>query len=137
MTAATDPERELLQAALRGNAAAAANLTRSLSDLVWTVCLHVSQDKPSAEAAFRDVMTALKADNFARLKGFDGRARFRVYAVLVVRDLETTVLVGVLGFRRRRLRHAFAQAGIALRERWAWSVPVSSLYRRSERRHLS
>ena len=55
---------------------------------------------------------------------------------LVVRDRETTVLVGVLGFRRHMLRRAFAQAGIAVRERWAWSVPVSSLYRRSERRHL-
>jgi DNA-directed RNA polymerase specialized sigma24 family protein len=96
VTAATDPERELLQAALRGNAAAAANLTRSLSDLVWTACLHVSQDKPSAEAAFRDVMTALKADNFARLKGFDGRARFRVYAVLVVRDLLTERVIKLL-----------------------------------------
>jgi RNA polymerase primary sigma factor len=96
VTAATDPERELLQAALRGNAAAAANLTRSLSDLVWTACLHVSQDKPAAEAAFRDVMTALKADNFARLKGFDGRARFRVYAVLVVRDLLTERVIKLL-----------------------------------------
>ena len=50
---------------------------------------------------------------------------------LVVRDRETTVLVGVLGFPRHKLRRAFAQAGIALRERWAWSVPVSSLYHRS------
>lgn len=96
MTAATDPERELLQAALRGDAAAAANLTRSLADLVWTACLRVSQDKPAAEAAFRDVMTALRADNFARLKGFDGRARFRVYATLVVRDLLTERVIRLL-----------------------------------------
>jgi hypothetical protein len=37
---------------------------------------------------------------------------------LVVLGRETTVLVGVLGFGRRRLRRAFAQAGIAPRERW-------------------
>ena len=87
MTAPTDPERELLQAALRGDAAASASLTRALADLVWSACLRVSQDKPQAEAAFRDVMAAVGANNFARLKGFDGRARFRVYATLVVRDL--------------------------------------------------
>lgn len=49
---------------------------------------------------------------------------------VVVRDRQTTGLVGVVGFRRHRLRRAFAQAGIAVRERWAWSIPVSSLYRR-------
>lgn len=89
MTAATDPERELLQAALTGDASAATNLTRALADLVWTACLRVSPDKGEAEVAFRDVMTALRAENFARLKGFDGRARFRVYAALVLRDLLT------------------------------------------------
>jgi RNA polymerase primary sigma factor len=96
VTAATDPERELLEAALRGDAAAAANLTRALADLVWTACLHVSQDKAAAEAAFRDVKTVLRADRFARLKGFDGRARFRVYAALVVRDLLTERVIRLL-----------------------------------------
>jgi RNA polymerase primary sigma factor len=87
VTAPTDPERELLQAALRGDAVASASLTRALADLVWTASSRVSPDKPQSEAAFRDVMTALRENNFARLKGFDGRARFRVYATLVVRDL--------------------------------------------------
>ena len=96
MTAPTDPERELLQAALRGDAAAAASLTRALADLVWSACLRVSQDKPDAEAGFRDVMTALRANNFARLRGFDGRARFRIYAALVVRDLLTERVLKLL-----------------------------------------
>jgi len=96
VTAPTDPERELLAAALRGDAAAAANLTRALADLVWSACLRVSQDKQDAEAAFRDVMTALRANNFARLKGFDGRARFRIYAALVVRDLLTERVLKLL-----------------------------------------
>lgn len=96
MTAPTDPERELLAAALRGDALATANLARALADLVWSACLRVSQDKPDAEAAFRDVMTALRANNFARLKGFDGRARFRIYAALVVRDLLTERVLKLL-----------------------------------------
>ena len=73
-----------------------AGLTRSLADLVWNACLHISQDKPDTEAAFRDVITALRANNFARLKGFDGRARFRIYATLVVRDLLTERVMKLL-----------------------------------------
>jgi RNA polymerase primary sigma factor len=87
VTAHADPERELLGAALRGDAAAAADLTRAVADLVWTACLRVSRGKGETEAAFREVMGALRADGFARLRGFDGRARLRVYTALVVRDL--------------------------------------------------
>ena len=51
---------------------------------------------------------------------------------VVVHDGKTTVLVGVFWFRRNALRRSLARAGIAVRERWAWSIPISSLYRRSE-----
>ena len=96
MTAHADPERELLGAALRGDAGAAATLTRAVADLVWTACLRVTQDRTETEAAFRDVMASLRADGFARLKGFDGRARVRVYTTLVVRDLLSERVVKLL-----------------------------------------
>ncbi len=96
MTAHADPERELLGVALRGDTGAAATLTRALADLVWTACLRVTQDRAETEAAFRDVMAALRADGFARLKGFDGRARVRVYTALVVRDLLSERVVKLL-----------------------------------------
>jgi RNA polymerase primary sigma factor len=96
VTAYSDPERELLGAALRGDAGAAATLTRALADLVWTACLRVTRDGAETEAAFRDVMAALRADGFARLKGFDGRARVRVYTMLVVRDLLSERVVKLL-----------------------------------------
>jgi RNA polymerase primary sigma factor len=96
VTAPTDPERELLQAALRSDASAAANLTRALADLVWSACLRLSPDRTAAEAAFGDVMSALRADGFARLKGFDGRARLHVYAALAVRDLLSERVVKML-----------------------------------------
>lgn len=96
MTAAADPERELLGAARKGDAAAAATLTRAIADLVWTACLRVTHDRAETEAAFRDVTAALRADGFARLKGFDGRARVRVYATLVVRDLLSERVVKLL-----------------------------------------
>jgi RNA polymerase primary sigma factor len=96
VTAHADPERELIGAALRGDADAAATLTRSIADLVWTACLRVTRDRAETEAVFRDVMTALRADRFARLKGFDGRARVRVYTALVVRDLLSERVVKLL-----------------------------------------
>ena len=96
MTAHADPERELLGAALRGDAAAAATLTRSIADVVWTACLRVTRDRAETESAFREVMAALRANSFARLKGFDGRARLRVYAALVVRDLLSERVVKLL-----------------------------------------
>lgn len=96
MTVRTDPERELLEAAFREDAAAAANLMRALADLAWTACTCVTRNGAETEAAFREVMTALRADGFARLKGFDGRARVRVYAVLVVRDLLSERVVKLL-----------------------------------------
>jgi RNA polymerase primary sigma factor len=96
VTAHADPERELLGAAFRGDAGAADALTRALADLVWAACLRVTQDRAETEAAFRDVMAALRANNFARLNGFDGRARLRVYTTLVVRDLLSERVVKLL-----------------------------------------
>lgn len=87
MTARSDPDQEMLQAALRGDAGAAAALLRAAADLVWSGCVHVTRARAETEEAFRDVMTGLRADGFARLKGYDGRARLRVYIALVVRDL--------------------------------------------------
>jgi RNA polymerase primary sigma factor len=82
-----DPDKALLGAALRGAAGAAEALGRALADLVWTACGRVTCDAADAQAAFREVMAALAADKFARLKDYDGRARVRVYVALVVRDL--------------------------------------------------
>lgn len=92
----TDPERAVLEAALRGDPAAATDLTRALADLAWTACLRVTRDRTATETAFREVMSALRADGFSRLKGFDGRARVRVYAALVVRDLLSERVVKLL-----------------------------------------
>lgn len=87
VSAPSDPDREHLVAALRGDRGAANALTRAMADLVWTACVRVTAPGADAEAAFRDVMATLCADGFARLKGYDGRARVRVYVALAVRDV--------------------------------------------------
>jgi RNA polymerase primary sigma factor len=87
VTAPLDPDKALLAAALRGAAGAAEALCRSLADPVWTACCRVTRDQAGADAAFREVMAALAADGFSRLKDYDGRSLVKVYAALVVRDL--------------------------------------------------
>jgi RNA polymerase primary sigma factor len=82
-----DPDKALLLAAWRGGPEAVEALVRSLADLVWTACRRVTRDETDAQLAFREVMAALAADGFARLKVHDGRARVRVFVALVVRDL--------------------------------------------------
>ncbi len=74
-------------ACLRGDAKAAEALSRSLGDLVWTACRRVTRSKTETEEAFLHALEALQANGFARLRGYDGRARVRVYAALVVREL--------------------------------------------------
>jgi len=82
-----EPDRELVAAALRGDAVAAMALTRAIADQVWTACHHVTPSRAETKAAFREVMGLVRADRFARLAGADGRAPLTVHVALVVRDL--------------------------------------------------
>lgn len=107
MKAPGDSDEVLLGAALHGDAQAATALTRMAADLVWTACMRVTCDRVEAEAAFRDVMTSLRADDFARLKGYDGRARLQVYLTLVVRDLLSERVVKLLALDADRGWRAF------------------------------
>jgi RNA polymerase primary sigma factor len=52
-------------------------------------------------------MSALCADRFVRLKGYDGRARARVYIAIVVRDLLCERVVKLLAFDADRGWRAF------------------------------
>ncbi len=83
------------------------SLTRAAADLAWTACIRVCPGGAEAEAAFRDVMAALRADAFARLKGFDGRSRLAVYMTLVVRDLLSERLIKLLALDADRGWRAF------------------------------
>lgn len=107
MTAPPEPDRALLAAALRGDPASAEGLLRSLADLVWTACRRVTRSKPDAEAAFLEVVSSLRANDFARLKGYDGRARVKVYAMLVVRDLLSERTIKLLAIDAERGWRAF------------------------------
>jgi RNA polymerase primary sigma factor len=96
VTASYDPDREVLAAALRGEGAATDALTRLAADIAWTACQRVTPGGKDAGDAFRNVMSALRASGFARLKGFDGRARVRIYVELIVRDLLSERVIKLL-----------------------------------------
>jgi RNA polymerase primary sigma factor len=105
VTTATNPQ--LLKAALRGDAEAAEALVRSIADLVWTACLRVTQGSEDTEEVFREVMSALRADDFGRFKSYDGRTHLRIYVALVVRDLLSERVIKLLALGAGRGWRAF------------------------------
>jgi len=55
--------------------------------VLWSVVQKFEPPGADAEAAFLQVVEALKADRYARLRAFDGRARLSTYLALVARDV--------------------------------------------------
>src|SRR5262245_11526890 len=80
-------ERSLVNAVLSGEAAAATRFLEHTSKSLWSIVARLEGDGADGEAAFLHVITSLEADGYARLKGFDGRARLSTYLSLVARDI--------------------------------------------------
>jgi RNA polymerase primary sigma factor len=55
--------------------------------VLWSVVQKLEPPGADAEAAFLQIVEALKADRYARLRAFDGRARLSTYLALVARDV--------------------------------------------------
>ena len=82
-------------------------MTRTAADLVWTACLRARKAAPRPRRRSATSSAASGADDFARLKGYDGRARLRVYVTLVVRDLLAERVVKLLALDADRGWRAF------------------------------
>src|SRR5215510_655170 len=80
-------ERLLVNAMLAGEAAAASRFLERMGDTLWAIVVKLEGAGAQGEAAFRHVVAALQADGYARLKGFDGRARLSTYLSLITRDV--------------------------------------------------
>src|SRR5215510_13287431 len=87
VSSSSQSERTLVNAALSGEAAAASNFVERMSGTLWSAVAKLEGDGPEGEAAFLHVIASLKADDYARLKEFDGRARLPTYLSLVARDI--------------------------------------------------
>lgn len=110
-----------LRAALAGDSTAGAEFLRRISGIVWTSCTILAGDGTDAHAAFADVLAALQADGFARLRSYSGRGRVETYVSVVVRDL--------LAVRVLKLLHEDKERGWKAFERF-FSADLQRLVRR-------
>ena len=77
-------ERALVNAVLFGEAGAANHFLEHVSTALWSIVVKLAGDGADGEAAFLHIVASLKADDYARLRGFDGRSRLTTYLSLVV-----------------------------------------------------
>jgi RNA polymerase primary sigma factor len=54
---------------------------------MWSAVVKLEGEGAAGEAAFLEVIEGLKADGYARLAAFDGRARLSTYLAIVARDV--------------------------------------------------
>ena len=87
-------ERSLVTAVLSGDAGAAGRFLEHVSTTLWSIVVKLAGDGADGEAAFLHIVTSLKADDYARLRGFDGRSRLTTYLSLVARDVLADQLAG-------------------------------------------
>src|SRR5512138_92767 len=87
-------ERALVNAVLSGEAGAAQKFLEHVSTALWSIVVKLAGDGADGEAAFLRIVASLKADDYARLRGFDGRSRLTTYLSLVVRDILADQLAG-------------------------------------------
>jgi RNA polymerase primary sigma factor len=87
-------ERALVNAVLSGEAGAAPKFLEHVSTALWSIVVKLAGDGTDGEAAFLHIVALLKADDYARLRGFDGRSRLTTYLSLVVRDILADQLAG-------------------------------------------
>jgi RNA polymerase sigma factor (sigma-70 family) len=80
-------DRGRLEAAAAGNPRDVAAFLTAISGVVWSVCRLVSEQEAEARDIFLEVIAALSANRFARLKAHDGRATLETVIALSVREL--------------------------------------------------
>jgi RNA polymerase primary sigma factor len=80
-------ELALVKAVVAGDAGAAQQFLQAVSDTLWSAVVKLEGEGAESEAAFLDVVDALKAGGYERLKMFDGRSRLSVYLAISVRDI--------------------------------------------------
>lgn len=79
----TSEDRRLVLAVLSREPQAWDRFVRRVADTVWTSCSVLCRDE---RQAFSEVMEALSADGFRRLRPYDGSSRIETYVALVARE---------------------------------------------------
>ena len=87
-------EQALVNAVLSGEAGAAGRFLEHVSTTLWSIVVKLAGNGADGEAAFLHIVASLKADDYARLRGFNGRSRLATYLSLVTRDVLADQLAG-------------------------------------------
>jgi RNA polymerase primary sigma factor len=77
----------LVRAVLARDGSATESFLRRIGDVVWQVSRLLTGDEANARHAFTHVLAGLRADQFARLRNYDGRSRLETYVAAAARDL--------------------------------------------------
>lgn len=80
-------ELALVKAVVAGDSGAAQQLLDAFSATLWSAVVKLEGEGADGEAAFLDVIDALKTGGYDRLKAFDGRSRLATYLTITVRDI--------------------------------------------------
>ncbi len=80
-------ELQLVAGVKAGQPAAVRQFLDLAGAAIWPVVLALVGEGPAAEGAFLSVLAALKANDFVRLSGYDGRSRLSTFLTLVTRDV--------------------------------------------------
>jgi RNA polymerase sigma factor (sigma-70 family) len=82
-----DSARARLSAVYAGEADAVAEFVREIAPTVWGCCSYAAEGEAEAREIFLDMMGRLRANNFALVGDFDGRASLESFIALNVREL--------------------------------------------------
>jgi RNA polymerase primary sigma factor len=99
-------EITLVAGVLAGNARAGARFIKLAGPILWSVVRRFEAG-PGAESAFLEIIDALKANGYARLRPFDGRGRLSTYLALVARDVLAARLANRLAAEPQAAWRAF------------------------------
>ena len=83
----TAQDRDLVRSVLEAKPQAWDRLVRRIANTVWAACRLLSRDDAEARAAFSDVVEALRADGFRRLRAYNGSSRIETFVALVAREV--------------------------------------------------
>ena len=96
MTLNTAEDRALVRDVLQGRAKAWELLVKRIADTLWTAIRLLTPDDTEARAAFGEVIDGLRADDFRRLRPYDGSSRIETFAALLTRDMLAERLMRLL-----------------------------------------
>jgi len=83
----TAQDRDVVRSVIEGKPQAWERLVRRIADTVWTACRLLCGHDDDTRAAFSDVMEALRADGFRRLRHYNGSSRIETFVALIARDV--------------------------------------------------